>query len=65
MRLIGWSVIRDRTRVNLACGSMPLSFAVSIPVGVLSDKLEPVSVFADEQASGSDKLAPFEKSGVA
>jgi hypothetical protein len=32
---------------------------------VLSDKLEPVSVFADEQASGRNQLAPFEKSGVA
>jgi hypothetical protein len=32
---------------------------------VLSDELEPVSVFADEQVSGSDQLAPFEKSGVA
>lgn len=31
---------------------------------VLSDKFEPVSFFADEQVSGGDQLAPFEKSGV-
>jgi hypothetical protein len=31
---------------------------------VVSDELETVSVFADEQASGRNQLAPFEKSGV-
>jgi hypothetical protein len=31
----------------------------------LSDELEPVSFFADEQMSGSNQLTPCEKSGVA
>jgi hypothetical protein len=35
------------------------------PYWVLSEEFEPVSVFGGKQVSGSDQLAPFEKSGIA